>query len=195
LPCPPLCALKSPAFYIGALGSRKTHAARLARLKELGIELPTPGAPAAAYVPWRLSGKQVWIAGQIPQWNGERRFVGKVGGTYTVEEGYQAARLCALNLLAHLKVAAGGDLDRLDAGAGGFGGWFGHGDSGAGVDDGLAARGMLSDNVAHYGLCNTGSGCDAEWGGRAGLRPAGGGLGRRGAGGGVGLTCTRRLSL
>jgi enamine deaminase RidA (YjgF/YER057c/UK114 family) len=82
-----------------------------ARLKELGIELPTPGAPAAAYVPWRLSGKQVWIAGQIPQWNGERRFVGKVGGTYTVEEGYQAARLCAL--LAHLKVAAGGDLDRV----------------------------------------------------------------------------------
>jgi enamine deaminase RidA (YjgF/YER057c/UK114 family) len=36
-----------------------------------------------------------------------------VGGTYTVEEGYQAARLCALNLLAHLKVAAGGDLDRV----------------------------------------------------------------------------------
>jgi enamine deaminase RidA (YjgF/YER057c/UK114 family) len=84
-----------------------------ARLKELGIELPTPGAPAAAYVPWRLSGKQVWIAGQIPQWNGERRFVGKVGETYTVEEGYQAARLCALNLIAHLKVAAGGDLDRV----------------------------------------------------------------------------------
>ena len=83
------------------------------RLRELGITLPTAAAPAAAYKPWRISGQQVWVAGQMPQWNGERRYVGQLGDALTVEEGYQAARLCALNLIAQLQVALNGDLDRL----------------------------------------------------------------------------------
>ncbi|MBV9862967.1 MAG: RidA family protein [Alphaproteobacteria bacterium] len=84
-----------------------------ARLGELGIELPRPSAPIANYVPFAVSGKLVFIAGQICQWNGERRFVGKLGGEVGIADGQQAARLCGLNILAHLRVAAGGNLDRV----------------------------------------------------------------------------------
>jgi enamine deaminase RidA (YjgF/YER057c/UK114 family) len=84
-----------------------------ARLKQLGIELPQPTAPLANYVPFTVSGNLVFIAGQISQWNGERRFVGKLGAAISVADGQQAARLCALNIIAHLQVAAGGDLDRV----------------------------------------------------------------------------------
>jgi enamine deaminase RidA (YjgF/YER057c/UK114 family) len=84
-----------------------------ARLRELGIELPDPTAPMANYVPFTVAGNFVFIAGQISQWNGERRHVGKLGGGISVEEGHSAARLCALNLLTHLRAACGGDLDRV----------------------------------------------------------------------------------
>jgi enamine deaminase RidA (YjgF/YER057c/UK114 family) len=84
-----------------------------ARLRELGIELPEPAAPVANYLPSATSGKLVFIAGQICQWNGERRFVGKLGREITLADGQQAARLCGLNILAQLRVAAGGDLDRV----------------------------------------------------------------------------------
>src|SRR5690242_230613 len=55
-----------------------------ARLKELGIELPQPTAPLANYVPFTVSGKVVFIAGQICQWIGERRFVGKLGAGISI---------------------------------------------------------------------------------------------------------------
>ncbi len=84
-----------------------------ARLKELGIELPKAAAPAANYVPYTISGKLVFIAGQVTIWNGELRFLGRLGETLSVEEGYQAARLCGLNILAQLKAACDGDLDRV----------------------------------------------------------------------------------
>jgi enamine deaminase RidA (YjgF/YER057c/UK114 family) len=83
------------------------------RLKELGLELPTPSTPGANYVPFVRSGQLVFLTGQLSQWNGERRFVGKLGREWGVEEGREAARLCALNLIAHLKTAAEGDLDRV----------------------------------------------------------------------------------
>ncbi|HEX3884255.1 MAG TPA: RidA family protein [Stellaceae bacterium] len=83
------------------------------RLKSLGLELPAPAAPIANYVPFTISGRIVVVSGQICVWNGERRHVGKLGDTITVAEGQEAARLCALNLLAQLKVAAGEDLDRV----------------------------------------------------------------------------------
>jgi len=54
----------------------------------------------------------LFLTGQLSQWNGERRFIGKLGREFGVAEGQQAARLCALNLLSHLRVALGGDLDR-----------------------------------------------------------------------------------
>jgi enamine deaminase RidA (YjgF/YER057c/UK114 family) len=83
------------------------------RLKALGIELPTPSKPGANYVPFVRTGNLLHLTGQLSQWNGERRFVGKLGREFGVEEGQQAARLCALNLIAHLESALGGNLDRV----------------------------------------------------------------------------------
>lgn len=82
-------------------------------LKEKGIELPDASAPVANYVPFVRIGGLVHVSGQIPQWNGERRFIGHLGEQLDVPEGQKAARLCALNLVAHARVAAGGDLDRV----------------------------------------------------------------------------------
>lgn len=84
-----------------------------ARLKELGIELPQAAAPVAAYVPYTISGKTLYISGQVTVWNGERKFIGKVGKEFTLEQGKEAARLCALNIIAQAKEACGGDLDRV----------------------------------------------------------------------------------
>ena len=84
-----------------------------AHLKAKGIELPNASAPAANYVPFVKSGNRVYVSGQVSQWNGERKFIGKLGAEFGVPEGQDAARLCALNLVAHVRVAAGGDLDRV----------------------------------------------------------------------------------
>ena len=84
-----------------------------ARLQELGIELPEAAAPAANYVPYVDSGNHVFVAGQITIYNGEIQYVGKLGRDYGVEEGEAAARLCALNIIAQVKAACGGDLDRV----------------------------------------------------------------------------------
>src|SRR5262245_1263430 len=84
-----------------------------AKLKELGIELPVATAPIANYVPFTVSGKIVVVSGQVSVRNGKPEFVGKLGREMSVGEGQQAARLCALNILAHLKTACGGDLDRV----------------------------------------------------------------------------------
>jgi len=83
------------------------------RLRALSIELPQASKPGANYVPWARSGQIVFLTGQLSQWNGERRFIGKLGREFGVEEGMAAARLCALNLIAHARDAAGGDLDRV----------------------------------------------------------------------------------
>jgi enamine deaminase RidA (YjgF/YER057c/UK114 family) len=83
------------------------------RLKELAIELPQPSKPGANYVPFVRSGNLLFLTGQLSQWNGERRFVGKLGREFGVTEGQQAARRGALNLLAHVREALGGDLDRV----------------------------------------------------------------------------------
>ena len=84
-----------------------------ARLKDLGIELPQAAAPVAAYLPTTQAGKILYVSGQVTVWNGERRFLGKVGKDFTVEEGKQAARLCGLNIIAQVKAACGGNLDRV----------------------------------------------------------------------------------
>jgi enamine deaminase RidA (YjgF/YER057c/UK114 family) len=81
-------------------------------LKALGIELPNPSSPGANYVPFVRTGNLLFLTGQLSQWNGERRFIGKLGREFGVEEGQQAARLCALNLVAQLRAALG-DLDRV----------------------------------------------------------------------------------
>lgn len=83
------------------------------RLKELGIELPEAASPAANYIPFVVTGKLVFISGQITLLDGKIVHQGRIGDDLTVDDGYQAARLCGLNLLAQLKAAAGGDLDNV----------------------------------------------------------------------------------
>jgi enamine deaminase RidA (YjgF/YER057c/UK114 family) len=83
------------------------------RLKDLGIELPEASKPGANYVPCVRTGDLLFMTGQLSQWNGERRFIGKLGREYRIEEGQEAARLCAMNVLAHARAALGGDLDRI----------------------------------------------------------------------------------
>jgi enamine deaminase RidA (YjgF/YER057c/UK114 family) len=82
-------------------------------LKQKSIELPQAATPAANYIPFVLAGKLLFVAGQIPFWNGEIKWIGRVGKDLTVEQGRQAARLCCLNILAQAKAALGGDLDRI----------------------------------------------------------------------------------
>ena len=82
------------------------------KLKELGITLPDAPAPAANYVPFVQVGDIVYVSGQISaDTNGFIK--GKLGDDMTTEEGATAARACAINLLAQVKAACGGDLDRL----------------------------------------------------------------------------------
>lgn len=82
-------------------------------LQALGIELPQPSTPGANYDPYVRTGDLVFITGQLSQWNGERRFIGKLGQEFTLEDGQAAARLCALNVVAHLRTALNGQLERL----------------------------------------------------------------------------------
>jgi enamine deaminase RidA (YjgF/YER057c/UK114 family) len=83
------------------------------RLAELKIELPTAASPAANYVPTVRTGNLLFVAGQIPMQNGKAEFVGKLGRDFNVDDGRRAARLCALNVIAQVKAALGGDLDRV----------------------------------------------------------------------------------
>ena len=84
-----------------------------AKLAELGITLPKPMPPIATYVPYVISGNLVVISGQLPAVDGKVSLTGKLGGTVSVEQGQQAAQRCFINVLAHLKAAAAGDLDRV----------------------------------------------------------------------------------
>ncbi len=83
------------------------------RLQELGIELPAAPAPVASYVPFVVTGNLVFISGQVPLVNGEIKHVGRVGEGLSLEDGQAAARAVGLNLIAQIKQACGGDLDRV----------------------------------------------------------------------------------
>lgn len=84
-----------------------------AKLKELGLELPAAAAPAANYVPYVLSGKTLYIAGQIPFLNGQQMHLGRVGDGLSREDGQKAAQACALNILAQVNEAVGGDWSKV----------------------------------------------------------------------------------
>ena len=84
-----------------------------ARLAALGIALPAPAAPIANYVPYAITGKLVVVSGQIPLQDGKIAFTGKLGAGVPLADGVAAARLCFVNLIAQVKAAAGGDLDRV----------------------------------------------------------------------------------
>jgi len=83
------------------------------KLKDQGITLPQVSLPAANYVPCVISGNMLYVSGQLPMENGKPQFIGKVGREYTIEQGQECARLCALNILAHASLALGGDMSRI----------------------------------------------------------------------------------
>ena len=82
------------------------------RLKDAGVVLPTPPAPAGNYVPVVVTGKLAVVSGQIASKDGKVAIKGKLGADVSIEQGAEAARLCAINILAQLKAAIG-DLDRV----------------------------------------------------------------------------------
>ena len=84
-----------------------------ARLQELGIEVPQAAAPVANYVGFVPVGNLVFVSGQVPLVKGEIKHVGIVGDSIDLAEAQQAARVCAINIIAQLKVACDGDLDRV----------------------------------------------------------------------------------
>ncbi|MEX0350987.1 MAG: RidA family protein [Paracoccaceae bacterium] len=82
------------------------------KLQSLGVTLPDAPAPAANYVPFVKTGNTVYVSGQISM-NEDGMIIGKLGDDMSVEAGAEAARACAINLLAQVKAACDGDIDRL----------------------------------------------------------------------------------
>ncbi len=84
-----------------------------AAIESLGITLPPSVMPAANYVPYVVSQNMVFVSGTLPMKDGKPTDIGKLGKEITLEQGQQTAKLCAINILGHLKAACGGDLDRV----------------------------------------------------------------------------------
>ncbi len=82
------------------------------KLQEMGVILPEAPAPAANYVPYVQVGSTLYVSGQIPK-IGDKLLVGKLGADMSTADGAEAAKVCAIALLAQVKAACGGDLDRL----------------------------------------------------------------------------------
>lgn len=112
-------ALGASAFLAGSFGLARSAKAETSsgqaekRLKELAIILPRAPKAIAAYVPFRIVGNMLYVAGQGPIDSREHPAFGKVGKDLTEEQGYQAARTTAYNILAQVKKACDGDLDRV----------------------------------------------------------------------------------
>ncbi|MEX0607671.1 MAG: RidA family protein [Halofilum sp. (in: g-proteobacteria)] len=84
-----------------------------ARLSERGITIPEPPPSGAHHVPYAVGDPNLFTSGQQPIVDGERRYIGKVGRELSLEDGYQAARVCALNMIGQVRLACDGDLDRV----------------------------------------------------------------------------------
>lgn len=85
------------------------------RLHELGIKLPSAAAPAANYIPYKISEKTLYISGQLPLVGGKLPTTGIVGDTVSPEQAYDLARQCGINLISVMHLALEGDLDRVRA--------------------------------------------------------------------------------
>ena len=83
------------------------------RLAERGIVLPPPMKAMANYVPYTVTGAHVWVAGQGPFLDGKLHYNGRLGENLTIEQGKACARIVGLNVLAQVKAACGGDLDKV----------------------------------------------------------------------------------
>ena len=85
-----------------------------ATLTSLGITLPAASKPVASYVPFVVTGNTVFISGQLPLGVGElSTYVGQLGNGYSIEQAHETARVCALNVIAQLKEACGGNLNKV----------------------------------------------------------------------------------
>lgn len=84
-----------------------------AKVKEMGLTIPEVAKPVAAYVPAIRVGDYVYTSGQIPFVQGKLAYAGKVGRDLPLEQGYEAAKVCALNCLAAIKSVIG-SLDNID---------------------------------------------------------------------------------
>lgn len=84
------------------------------RLKRLGVTLPAPAAAAANYVPAVHHNGMVFISGQLPLGPQGLSCRGRLGEEVSLEQGREAARLCAINVLAQAKAVLGGDLERIE---------------------------------------------------------------------------------
>src|SRR4051794_18385472 len=82
-------------------------------LARLGLTLPEPPTPIGNYVPWRLGGNLLFLSGVGPRSANGVSVIGKVGQALTVDQAYEAAKLCGLNLIANMKAALG-SIDRVD---------------------------------------------------------------------------------
>jgi enamine deaminase RidA (YjgF/YER057c/UK114 family) len=85
------------------------------RLAGIGLKLPTPPLPSASYVPYRISGKHLYIAGQTCIVDEIPICTGTVGHDVSIEMASEAARICALNVLAQVGLACRGDFSRVSA--------------------------------------------------------------------------------
>ncbi len=83
------------------------------RLAEIGLTLPTPMKPVANYVPWVRTGNLVYVSGQGAVVDGKILYQGQVGDTVSLDDAVKSARCCAVNILAQIRDACGGDLDRV----------------------------------------------------------------------------------
>jgi enamine deaminase RidA (YjgF/YER057c/UK114 family) len=83
------------------------------KIKSLNINLPQPKAPVGAYVATKIVGKLLYISGQISIDENSKLITGKVGKDLNLEEGYKAAERCGLSIVAHVKNACEGDLDKI----------------------------------------------------------------------------------
>jgi enamine deaminase RidA (YjgF/YER057c/UK114 family) len=82
------------------------------RLRDLGIVLPPAPPGVGAYVPWIRTSNLILTSGQLPWRDGKLAFTGKLGGEVTIEQGFEAARICAINAISQLKAAVG-NLERI----------------------------------------------------------------------------------
>ena len=83
------------------------------RLLKIGVTIPDAPSPAANYLPFTRAGNLVFVSGQVPFVDGKLEITGTVGENASVEDAQGQAKVCAINLLAQLKVACSGDLDRV----------------------------------------------------------------------------------
>ena len=82
-------------------------------IKKLNINLPEPKAPVGAYVATKIVGKLLFISGQVSIDKNTKLITGKIGKDLNLDEGYEAAKRCGLSIVAHVKSACGGDLDKI----------------------------------------------------------------------------------